>query len=82
TAMNSRENLVACNHTVEETDRLIGADTLGYLPVEDLCYLLGSDKADGVCDACFTNHYPTEIPAEGGKSRFEYKISEGKGRHE
>lgn len=82
TDIDSRENLVACHHTVEETARLIGADTLGYLPVEDLCYLLGSDKAEGFCDACFTNHYPTEIPAEGGKSRFEYKISEGKGRHE
>ncbi len=82
TDIDSRENLVACHHTVEETARLIGADTLGYLPAEDLCYLLGSDKAEGFCDACFTNHYPTELPAEGGKSRFEYKISEGKGRHE
>ncbi|MCD7845057.1 MAG: amidophosphoribosyltransferase [Oscillospiraceae bacterium] len=82
TDIDSRENLVACHHTVEETARLIGADALGYLPAEDLCYLLGSDKAEGFCDACFTNHYPTEIPAEGGKSRFEYKISEGKGRHE
>lgn len=82
TDIDSRENLVACHHTVEETARLIGADTLGYLPAEDLCYLLGSDKAEGFCDACFTNHYPTEIPAEGGKSRFEYKISEGRGRHE
>ncbi|MCC8356775.1 MAG: amidophosphoribosyltransferase [Oscillospiraceae bacterium] len=82
TDIDSRENLVACHHTVEETARLIGADTLGYLPAEDLCYLLGSDKAEGFCDACFTNRYPTEIPAEGGKSRFEYKISEGRGRHE
>ncbi|MCD7750050.1 MAG: amidophosphoribosyltransferase, partial [Oscillospiraceae bacterium] len=30
TDIDSRENLVACHHTVEETDRLIGADTLGY----------------------------------------------------
>ena len=28
----------------------------------------------------FTNDYPTEIPRDSGKSRFEYKISEGKGR--
>ncbi|MCD7769246.1 MAG: amidophosphoribosyltransferase [Oscillospiraceae bacterium] len=82
TDIDSRENLVACHHTVEETARLIGADSLGYLPAEDLCYLLGSDKREGYCDACFTNCYPTEIPAEGGKSRFEYKISEGRGRHE
>jgi amidophosphoribosyltransferase len=80
TDIDSRENLVACQHTVEETSRIIGADTLGYLPVEDLGYLLGQDQCQGYCDACFTNNYPTQIPADGGKSRFEYKISEGKGK--
>ncbi len=82
TDIDSRENLVACHHTVEETAKLIGADTLGYLPVEDLPYLLGDDKATGFCDACFTNRYPTEIPTEGSKSRFEFKISERKGNNE
>jgi amidophosphoribosyltransferase len=80
TDIDSRENLVACHHTVEETSRLIGADTLGYLPVEDLPYLLGQTEQVGYCDACFSNNYPTQIPADGGKSRFEYKISEGKGK--
>jgi amidophosphoribosyltransferase len=80
TDIDSRENLVACHHTVEETSRLIGADTLGYLPVEDLPYLLGQTAQEGYCDACFSNNYPTQIPADGGKSRFEYKISEGKGK--
>ncbi len=82
TDIDSRENLVACHHTVEETARIIGADSLGYLPVEDLRYLLGSDRCEGYCDACFTDNYPTAIPAEGGKSKFEYKISEGRGKHE
>ncbi len=80
TDIDSRENLVACSHTVEETANLIGADSLGYLPVEDLPYLIGSDRHEGYCDACFTNDYPTQIPQDNGKSRFEYKISEGKGR--
>ncbi|MGM9614132.1 MAG: amidophosphoribosyltransferase [Oscillospiraceae bacterium] len=80
TDIDSRENLVACSHTVEETAALIGADSLGYLPVEDLPYLIGSDRREGYCDACFTNDYPTQIPQDDGKSRFEYKISEGKGR--
>ena len=79
TDIDSRENLVACHHTVEETAKMIGADTLGYLPVEDLPYLLGKDYREGYCDACFTNDYPTQIPQDSGKSRFEYKISEGKG---
>lgn len=80
TDIDSRENLVACSHTVKETAKLIGANTLGYLPVEDLPYLLGSQSHSGFCDACFTNDYPTEIPRDSGKSRFEYKISEGRGR--
>ncbi len=78
TDIDSRENLVACRHTVEETARLIGADSLGYLPVEDLPYLLGQKSRNGCCDACFTNDYPTEVPKDAGKSRFEYKISEGR----
>ena len=80
TDIDSRENLVACNHTLEETRDLIGVDSLGYLPVDDLPYLLGQEEHDGFCDACFTNVYPTEIPKDSGKSRFEYKISERKGK--
>ena len=80
TDIDSRENLVACSHTVEETAEIIGADTLGYLPVEDLTYLVDDSERRGFCDACFTNDYPTEIPKDSGKSRFEYKISEGKGK--
>ena len=82
TDIDSRENLVACSHTTEETARLIGADTLGYLPIEDLSYLLGNNGRSDYCDACFTNNYPTQIPTVSGKSRFEYKISEGKGKKE
>lgn len=80
TDIDSRENLIACSHTEEETAAMIGADSLGYLPVEDLHYLLGSDEPVGYCDACFTNNYPTAIPQDDGKRRFEYKISEGKQR--
>ena len=76
TDIDSRENLVACNHTLEETRQLIGVDSLGYLPIDDLPYLIGQTVHDGFCDACFTNVYPTETPKDQGKSRFEYKISE------
>ena len=80
TDIDSREYLVACHHTVEETARLIGVDSLGYLPIEDLPYLVKAAGREGFCDACFTNDYPTETPNVVEKSRFEYKISEGKGR--
>ena len=80
TDIDSRENLIACHHTVEETAAIIGADSLGYLPVEELPCLLGGPGCAGFCDACFTNDYPTMIPKNSAKSRFEYKISEGRGR--
>ena len=78
TDIDSRENLIACRHTVEETCAIIGADSLGYLPTEDLPWLLGGKDCEGFCDACFTNNYPTAIPKNSAKSRFEYKISEGR----
>ena len=82
TDIDSREHLVACSHTVEQTARLVGADTLGYLPVEDLPLLIGKSEREGFCDACFTNDYPTSIPQISEKSRFEFKISERKAKRE
>lgn len=73
TDVDSREHLIACSHTGEEIRAVIGADTLGYLPVQTLGRLTGSDQ---YCCACFTGDYPTAIPADGGKDRFERKLSE------
>ena len=52
--------------------RQIGADSLGYLPPEAL-----AEMADGrgICSACFDERYPTKIPADTRKDRFEQKIS-------
>lgn len=73
TDIDSRENLIACKHTVEEIAGIIGADTLGYLPVSELCSLTGSCD---YCSACFSGNYPTEIPTDTRKNRFEQKLSE------
>ena len=32
TDIDSRENLIACHHSVEEIAQIIGVDSLGYLP--------------------------------------------------
>ncbi len=79
TDIDSRENLIACRHTVEEIAEMIGVDSLGYLPVEDLGCLTGGERGCGYCSACFDADYPTEVPCDTGKSRFEYRISERKG---
>ena len=66
----SREELIAVKHTIPEICRLTGADTLGFLPAEKLSELLLGKKG-GVCSACFTGVYPTEIPSKmlEGKER-------------
>ncbi|MBO4819274.1 MAG: amidophosphoribosyltransferase [Firmicutes bacterium] len=73
TDIDSQDNLIACKHTVEETAKIIGADTLGYLPADKLWCLAGDN---GYCSACFEGKYPTSIPEEGLKYRFEHGISE------
>jgi len=80
TDIDSRDNLIACKYSVDEIARQIGADSLGYLPKEDLGCLINPDCArEGFCGACFDGDYPTQIPAAPKKSRFEYRISERKG---
>lgn len=76
TDIDSRESLIACKHTVEEIAEIIGVDSLGYLNTAHLSMLIGTKEGCGYCSACFDNKYPTQIPEDSGKSRFEHKINE------
>ena len=76
TDIDTRENLVACHHTVKEIAEMIGADTLGYLPVKALHELVGHE---GFCNACFTGKYATPVPQNVSKNRFERRLSERDG---
>ena len=76
TDIDSCENLIACQHSIPEITGLIGADSLGYLPLESLPELCGGQ---GYCSACFSGEYPTEIPEDTRKDQFEQKLSDGKG---
>ena len=73
TDVDSEDNLIACRHTVEEIAEIIGVETLGYLPVDELPGLCGS--AD-ICSACFDGSYPTPVPSDTRKDRFEQRLSE------
>lgn len=75
TDIDSQEHLIACHHSVSETAEIIGADSLGYLPVSELQSLIGGC---GYCSACFDGNYPTAIPMDTRKDRFERKLSEKK----
>ena len=73
TDIDSKENLIACHHSVKEIAEIIGADSLGYLPTDRLCNLIGSNN---YCSSCFDGSYPTPVPADTRKDRFESKLSE------
>ena len=75
TDVDSREHLIACNHTVEEIADMIGADSLGYLSIED-AKLLAAESGMKFCTACFSGIYPTTLPDLNTDNRFEHKISE------
>ncbi|MBO4396770.1 MAG: amidophosphoribosyltransferase [Eubacterium sp.] len=72
TDIDSEENLIACHHSVTEIAEMIGADSLKFLPVELLSELILSND---YCNACFSGDYPTDIPQNTSKNRFEQPLS-------
>ena len=57
----SRDQLIACNYTMDEICEMIGADSLGFLSTEALNHIT-PDSNCGFCTGCFTGKYPIEIP--------------------
>ena len=70
-----KDKLIACKMSIEEIGKQIGVDSLGYLSIEDVVKLADNTQC-GFCTACFGGGYPTAVPQDGGKDRFECKISE------
>ena len=56
-------DLIAAQYSIEEMAEQIGADSLAFLSVEGLENSLVDDNSieTGICKACFTGRYPTEI---------------------
>jgi len=52
----TRKELIGSSHKVDEIQRYLGADTLGYLSLEGMLKATGSDPND-FCHACFTGEY-------------------------
>ena len=75
TDIDSKEHLIACKHSVEEIAEIIGADSLGYLPIDGLEEMCGGNA---LCTACFNEDYPTKIPTDTRKDRFEARLNQRK----
>lgn len=59
--MTSYDQLIAANHTNEELCKLIGADSINYIPLDILINCCGANGDKGFCTACFTGDYPINI---------------------
>ncbi len=62
--------LIAGERTVEEVREHIGATSLAYLSHDGLVEATRR-PASSLCRACLTGEYPTEVPVEASKLRFE-----------
>lgn len=56
----TKDHLVGAQNTVEETRKMIGADTLSYLSIEDLLKCVEGAGCN-FCTGCFDGNYPMDI---------------------
>ncbi len=70
--IDSEDNLIATHHAPEQIAELVGADSIGFLPLDCLKEMSGHEN---FCSACFDGKYPAGIPKDTRKDRFERKLS-------
>lgn len=77
TDIDSRDKLIANNHTIDEIAKIIGVDSLGYMSLDSVKHFVAGCSR-GFCTACFDGQYPTSVPEKAEKSRFMSKKSSTK----
>jgi len=66
----AEEEMIAARASVEEVRAAIGATSLAYISLEGL-QAATRRPASALCRACLTREYPTRVPADAAKLRFE-----------
>ena len=69
----SEDEMIAAGNTVEGVRAAIGATSLAYLSLDGL-QAATERPASSLCRACLTREYPTRVPADAEKLRFEAVI--------
>ncbi len=64
----NRDELIAAQMDLDDIAAAIGADSLGYLPINAMLESVPSGPT-GFCDACFSGDYPTPPPTDPVKLR-------------
>jgi len=54
----SFDQLILYSHTVDEVCKIIGADSLAYLDLDQMQHITPDLQGTGCCNACFTGNYP------------------------
>lgn len=75
TDIDSKENLIANKHSVEEIAKIIGVDSLGFLSTDSVVKI-AENAGCGFCSGCFTGKYPIDVPKDIPKDKFEMKFEE------
>lgn len=57
----SKDDLIACQYSVQEIGEMSFADSIEFLDLENLPKMLGGN-CSGFCDACFSGNYPAPVP--------------------
>src|SRR6185437_11162185 len=66
----SEDEMIAAHGTVEDVRGAIGATSLAYLSLDGLQAATRRPES-ALCRACLTREYPTRVPADRAKLRFE-----------
>ena len=74
TDIDSQEHLIACQYDIRQICQKIGGGFFGDICRSMPCMSL--PETTGFCDACFSGCYPTKIPEDPRKDRFEQRLSE------
>jgi amidophosphoribosyltransferase len=69
----SEDEMIAAHASVEDVRAAIGATSLAYLSLEGL-QAATHRPADALCRACLTRDYPTRVPVNSTKLRFESRV--------
>lgn len=81
TDVSKKETLIAATHTVDEIREIIGADSIGYLPIE-ACDKIAVGSKCKFCKGCFTGEYPIDPPVRKHINKYDQPLTiEKKNKH-
>ena len=67
----TKEELIASQKEIEETEKYLGVDSLKYLSLEAMLNAMPKDNGQDYCTACFSGNYPVQIEEMQIKERNE-----------